>query len=238
MVTRWSPAPARPTPAREVLAARRSASGTGPKRPAKAAPQAAPAADAGPPPPPGRRGAPSAGEPRPAAAPARAATPADEPAAPAPAAAPPSPARPAAAGGAALPTVGELERAWEDTIRQSLPNKIRSRFVVGRFLGVDDGVVRFGLPNAMTVQRCEDLRPEVEQAFEAHFAIPVPFVLVVDDDAKAPPVRGAAVAPAPVEHDDAVDLNELTDADVGSTDTVERIAQVFPGAELVEDLDR
>ena len=130
--------------------------------------------------------------------------------------------------------MGELERAWEDTIKQSLHNKVRSRFSTGRFLGVADGTVQFGLPNAMTVSRCEEFRPDVERAFEQHFALPIPFVLVVDGEAPTPKVRGAASAPAPVA-DDEVDLHELTDADVGTTDTVERIAQVFPGAELVDD---
>lgn len=133
-----------------------------------------------------------------------------------------------------MPLVGELERAWEDTIKASLHNKVRSRFSTGRFLGVDDGVVQFGLPNAMTVSRCEEFRPDVERAFEQHFALPVPFALVVDGEAPVPKVRGAA-APAAPQVDDDVDLHELTDADVGSTNTVERIAQVFPGVELVED---
>ena len=133
-----------------------------------------------------------------------------------------------------MPLIGELERAWEDTIKQSLHNKVRSRFSTGRFLGVTDGAVRFGLPNAMTVSRCEEFRPDVEQAFERHFALPIRFTLVVDGESPTPKVRGAASAPPPAADDD-VDLHELTDADVGTTDTVERIAQVFPGAELVDD---
>ena len=109
-----------------------------------------------------------------------------------------------------------------------------SRFSTGRFLGVTDGVVQFGLPNAMTVSRCEEFRPDVEDAFGRHFAVPVPFALVVDGEAPVPKVRGAASAPPPVADDEAVDLSELTDADVGSTGTVERIAQVFPGVEVVD----
>jgi hypothetical protein len=136
-----------------------------------------------------------------------------------------------------MPLLGELERAWEDTIKQSLHNKVRSRFSTGRFLGADGGVVQFGLPNAMTVSRCEEFLPEVERAFEQHFAVPIPFALVVDGEAPVPKARGAASTPPPADDED-VDLHDLTDADVGTTDTVERIAQVFPGAELVEDPDR
>ena len=216
--------------AREVLRAKRGGSAPAgraatPARPAAAAPDA----------PPPRRSAGGAPA-RPKASPAPPATEATaEPDVPAPAPAPAAPAP--AGGGGAMPLVGELERAWQDTIKASLPNKIRSRFAVGRFLGITDGVVQYGLPNAITVDRCQEMRPEVERAFEAHFAVPIPFALVVDDDSPAPPVRGAS-APAPVADDDQVDLNELTDADVGATDTVDRIAQVFPGVELVEGPDR
>ena len=223
--------------AREVLRAKRGGAapagrGGAAARPASAVP-AAPAADAPP-----RRGAASS----PPAKAAPATTRPDGAASPAPASAPAPAAAPAATpapagGGGSMPLVGELERAWEDTIKASLHNKVRSRFSTGRFLGIADGVVQFGLPNAMTVSRCEELRPDLEQAFEQHFALPIPFALVVDGESPTPKVRGAASAPPP-SADDEVDLHELTDADVGTTDTVERIAQVFPGAELVDDPDR
>ena len=223
--------------AREVLAARKGAAGAAPKRPAAAPPRSAPAAETSPPP---RRGGAPASAARPATAPAAASGPASGAPAAAPAPDPASPQTgPPPAPGGALPTLLELERAWTGTIKESLPRKIRTRFDAGTFLEVGaDGRVRYGLPNQHYVGRCEELRPEVEAALSAHFGVPVPLLIVVDGDAQAPPVRGAASVRPPVEQDEAVDLSSLTDADVGATDSVERIAQVFPGAELVDDIDR
>ncbi len=219
--------------AREVLAARKESSGS-PKRPAPTRQDAGDRSAASPPPPPRR----SSGRPSTTATPA-ASTGSAPASTPAPAGAPADTSRPPVPAGGAAPTVHEVERAWNDTVKQGLAQKVRVRFDPGAFLDLaPDGRIRFGVPNQHYVGRCEELRPEVEAALAAHFGVPVPLVIVVDDDAQAPPVRGAAAPRPPVEQDDSVDLSQLTDADVGATDTVERIAQVFPGAELVEDLER
>ena len=50
------------------------------------------------------------------------------------------------------------------------------------------------------------------------------------------PMPGAAkpAASAPPQDESEIDINDLTDADVGNATVVERISDVFPGAEVLE----
>ncbi len=140
-----------------------------------------------------------------------------------------------APAGAALPTRDELTLAWADAILPALSNKARSRFLAGRFVSADDEVV-FGLPNVHHARRCEEVRAEVEQALVAHFGMPMTLKVVVDDG--APPPAGTDAEPPPpadLQPDETIDLTELTDADDVATSGAERVAQVFPGAEIVEE---
>jgi DNA polymerase-3 subunit gamma/tau len=211
------PAPAGVRPAdaaRQVLAARRGESGG-------AAPAKSPAKRAA--------KAPAARPP----APTRPA-----PAAPAP---PPGPAAstPAPASAGDLPSRDELTLAWGDHILGTLSGRAKSRFAAGRFVGVADGVVQFGLPNPVHANRCEEVRGEVEAALAAHFGRPVPLKIVVDDDAPVPAMmRTAPAAPAGEDLDDmdaSLDVSQLRDATDVTTSSIDRIAQVFPGVEVVEE---
>jgi hypothetical protein len=79
---------------------------------------------------------------------------------------------------------------------------------------------------------------EVEAALEQHFGVPVPLEIIVDGDAVAPRSPGQPLPPEPddgVDESTSVDMSELVDADAGATSTVERIASVFPGVEVVDD---
>jgi DNA polymerase III subunit gamma/tau len=164
------------------------------------------------------------------------------PATPSPA---PTPASSASAATAAvasaasgdLPTRDELTLAWGDTVLASLPARAKAFFSAGRFVSVGDGVAVFALPNRPHAEKCERCRPEVEAALAAHFGRPVPVRLVVDDDPPASAPVGPVGADEPVapEPDDEIDLSQLTDA-VGTPDTsVDRVRELFPGAELVEE---
>ncbi len=113
---------------------------------------------------------------------------------------------------------------------------------------VSNGAAVFALPNAPHAERCESRRGDVEQALAAHFGRPVPLRLTVDDDpAKVEDRPGAAAAspadrpgagpttsPTP-EPDEDVDLSQLTDANDVATSSVDRVRELFPGAELVDD---
>ena len=128
--------------------------------------------------------------------------------------------------------------AWGDGILASLPQRAKVRFAGGRWLSVDDGTAVFGLPNPVHAQRCEECRSDVEAALATHFGTTVPVRLVVDEHAEAPVSAGApppAAAPTAHEDVDDIDVSELADADDVADTGLDRIAAVFPGAELVDE---
>jgi DNA polymerase-3 subunit gamma/tau len=207
--------------ARQVLAARRQGKGAAPAR--KAAPAGPPAE---------RPRLPGAPPPRKAAALAAPAS------APAPATPPASaPAAGTGTGSGELPSRDALTLAWGDTILGTLSGKAKSRFAAGRFVTVDGATAHFGLPNKVHAARCEDVRAEVEAALAAHFGTPVPLTIVVDGDAPVPYRGPVPVAPSPGDGpgDEGIDLSELRDATDVTTSSVDRIAEVFPGVEVVEE---
>ena len=153
-----------------------------------------------------------------------------------------SPAAPAAAPAAAVsgevPSLTELEPAWADQVLGALKPGTRAMYRTGRFVESEAGSAVFALANAPTRDHCEKKRPEVEAALAAHFGRPVPLRLVAkaDDDAPAKPSGGrspgskGAAATADEEVDD---VHALDDAPASSG--VDRLAEAFPGAELVDE---
>ncbi|MFP3905756.1 MAG: DNA polymerase III subunit gamma/tau [Acidimicrobiales bacterium] len=159
--------------------------------------------------------------------------------------------------GGELPSLDALATAWQSQVMGRLSNRARARYGAGRFVAVDTHAV-FALPNPIHRDRCEDLRPEVESALADHFGVAVPLRLVVDgepvpgSDAAPAGARGTGPTGAPptgagdgdthrhdaddTDHtDDIGDVSELSDADVGAPSSVERITELFPGAEVVEE---
>lgn len=137
-----------------------------------------------------------------------------------------------------MPTRDELTLAWADAVLATLSRKAKTRFQVGRFLAVEGDTAVFGLPNKIHVSKCQEVKGDVEAALAAHFGRPVPLRIVVDEGAP-PPDAGApgTATDAGGSSDDAadIDLSELTDAPDAAGSTIERVAQMFPGAELVEE---
>ena len=128
-----------------------------------------------------------------------------------------------------LPSRDDLTKAWGDVLLKQLSQRAKARFSGGRFAAVEGGVAVFALPNAIHRDRCEEVRSEVEGVLAAHFGVPVPLRLVVDDGAAAP---AAAQATEPVE--EVVDLDELREAPAAVTSVEDRLKQAFPGAEEVQ----
>ena len=137
-----------------------------------------------------------------------------------------------------MPELVDLTRLWSDTLLPTLPQKSRARFSGGHWVDVVDGVAVFGLPNQPHATRCEECRTEVEAALSAHFGTAVPIRLVVDGSAPDPSAPRATTARRSTTEDPidaSIDLDDLTDAKGVDTSSVDRIAAVFPGAELVDD---
>jgi len=153
-------------------------------------------------------------------------------------AAPESSSEPEPARSGDLPGRDELSQAWSDDLVASLSKKARARFSAARFVDVRDGSAVMALPNEAHRRRCYELVGEVESALADRFGVAVPLVLVVDEIG-SPPAK-APTSPGPVSGgstdvvDEAVDLNELVDADASEGSAVERVAKAFPGATLVD----
>ena len=139
--------------------------------------------------------------------------------------------------GEALPSREEIVIAWADDILGNLSNKVRVRFQTGRFLANESDCVVFALDNQIHLDRCEEVRTEVDNALLNHFGRPVPMRLVIDDDSTAPPpdIQPARSRPTPSDPDEAeaIDPNELMDEETVTQEAISSLMDAFPDSELV-----
>lgn len=139
----------------------------------------------------------------------------------------------AGAGDGAGIDLAAIEAAWSTAVLQGLPNRARARYKPGRFLGVDGGTARFGLPNPIHRDRCAELQAEVEAALSAVLGQAVTLRLEVD---AAHPERGGgapSAGPGADDHDDIGDVTELADARDVASSGIERLTRAFPGSEVI-----
>lgn len=136
-------------------------------------------------------------------------------------------------GPASTPSVAELTSAWDDGLKARLSPVTRSRFSAGRFVDVADGAAVFALPSDIMRQKCDERRDELEAALADRFGRVVPVHLVVDADA-VPDAPGSTAREAPPEGEDDVDLAGLVDAPGDDRTGIDRLAEAFPGATVVE----
>lgn len=118
---------------------------------------------------------------------------------------------------------------------QSTP--ARARFLAGHVDTVDGDTIHLVLPTESQVKRCEPYRAEVEAAIAQSFGATMTISMRAGEGPPPSSMPGSAKPAAPVEppqDESEIDINDLTDADVGNASVVERIADVFPGAEVLE----
>jgi DNA polymerase-3 subunit gamma/tau len=193
--------------------------------------------------------------PAPAPAPAAAVTADDDPPQP-PAASTGSSAGPAVesssetSGAAAGGSVADV---WESVVRPSLKPLVRALYHGGAFVGHEGATWQFSVPNVAHRDKCETHRAAVEAALSSAVGSPVSIALVVGgapDLHDVHDVQGPSPAAASANGVDAasaqladdadrdIDPDELTDAPPESVLTpIDRLAQAFPGSELVDDAD-
>lgn len=108
----------------------------------------------------------------------------------------------------------------------------RARFLAGHIAAVNGTVIDFVLPTESQVKRCEPKLAEVEAAVAQTFGTPMKITLRAGDS----PAPSASPQKTVVEVQDEseIDVNDLTDADVMNATVVDRIADVFPGAEVLD----
>lgn len=159
--------------------------------------------------------------------PPSAARPTPEP--PAPAAPTAEPEEVSAPGPAPAAAALDLDtfRADFRALLDELPTAARARYLSGSVAGVDGDVVRIVVPNDAQRVRCEKFRSEVEAAVSSRVGRPMSLELSVGSVDEPPG------SPSQPQDDHEVDLDQLTDAATSSETVVERISDVFPGAEML-----
>ncbi len=132
-------------------------------------------------------------------------------------------------------TIETLNAGWGAMLDgQSTP--ARARFLAGRVAALEGDTIKFVLPSDGQIKRCEPYKAEVEAAVAEAFGSPFTIVLGVDDSpAPSPSARPPAPPSQPVQEESEIDIHDLTDADVVNASVVDRIADVFPGAEVLEE---
>jgi DNA polymerase-3 subunit gamma/tau len=149
--------------------------------------------------------------------------------------APPEPAAmrsPAPKDPGAMPDRDALVEAWGDYVLRSLPARAKALYSSGRFTAVDGSTAVFAMPNAGYLQRCEELRPIVEDALRAHFGAAIGLRLGVDQ-AQAETARPTAPLDPTDLGDDDFDPDDPGEPVEQETLAHSRILQAFPGAEEV-----
>jgi DNA polymerase-3 subunit gamma/tau len=136
-----------------------------------------------------------------------------------------------------LATVTDVLRARLDDLSQ----KVRARFKGGRILEVEGTIVRFGAPNPIHRDRCEDVKADVEQALSEHFGQAITIEIVIDTATEAP-IDPAKLEPKPTpspvdtsaEEAEIGPVADLADASDQSARGVDRITKAFPGSRVVD----
>jgi DNA polymerase-3 subunit gamma/tau len=174
--------------------------------------------------------------------------------APPPPSAPPAQA-PAAADPAAAPApgagdTGDAARAavqvWSSEVVPSMKSLARAIYAATKVIGERDGCVAVAAPNDAHRGKCLQYQAEVEAAIAKAVGTAVKVVVLVDGavgrDDDAPAGREATVVrlptppPPPADDDVDVDLDDLVDAPPEAVvSPVDRIANAFPGSQLVEE---
>jgi DNA polymerase III subunit gamma/tau len=145
--------------------------------------------------------------------------------------APPPLAPPPVPVSTAAPSSVDLTREWESQVCPSLKGMARALFTPVDVVGGDGATVTIAVPNATHRTKCEQHRSEVERAWSAATGRAVRIELVVGDGAGDD--QPAVASPlAPASYDEVEPLDDGPAAAMPSA--IERLAQAFPGAELVE----
>jgi hypothetical protein len=111
----------------------------------------------------------------------------------------------------------------------------------GRFVAADSRGAVYAVADQGLLSRAQPGVAEIESALRSHFGVPVPLILVLDDE-NGTPVPGVDAQPpgwalarsrVPEEDPAGYDLEDLDDAPVEVISPEQRLLDAFPGAEEV-----
>jgi DNA polymerase III subunit gamma/tau len=150
-------------------------------------------------------------------------------------AAAPDTATEASSGGAE----GDVGREWEHQVRPLLKGIVRALYTPVDVLEGSASTITMAAPNATHRDKCAQHRDAVEDAWRQATGRSVTIELVIGgaptDDTGPQRVPDAAPSAPTAPADEDIDLDDLVDAAPGSVPSaIERLAEAFPGAELIE----
>jgi DNA polymerase III subunit gamma/tau len=124
---------------------------------------------------------------------------------------------------------GDLESDWV-RLKPALKGMARAVFTPVDVVATTADSITLAAPNGTHLAKCQEHLAVVQQACSEAAGRPITIELVVRDAAAAPPAAAAAVS-----SEEEIDLDDLVDAAPGSVPTtLDRLAEAFPGSELVE----
>jgi DNA polymerase-3 subunit gamma/tau len=168
---------------------------------------------------------------------------------------------PAEAGAPATAEVlDRVPEVWTSQVRSEFKPFVRALYAAGNFSHHDGTAWYFNVPNPVHADKCEKHRPMVEQALSTALGSPIVLVITASGHDHTDP-SGMTRRPIPATASDTTadvpspaakadqradqladeianrpDPDELTEAPPGSVlSPIDRIAQAFPGAELIDD---
>lgn len=129
-----------------------------------------------------------------------------------------------------------LQVAFMGGVLDSVPQKTRARFKSGNFTSVVGDAATFAVPNVHVVDRCVQVKGDVESALARVLGRNIT-ISVVADAGTGPPSEmtdRTPVSSTPAEPEDDVDLTQLSDASDVASNSVDRLTQTFPGAKIID----
>jgi DNA polymerase-3 subunit gamma/tau len=133
---------------------------------------------------------------------------------------------------AAGPDARDVRAEW-DQVRATLKGIAKPLFAATEVERTTADTIVFVAPNAAHRDKCEQARQDVVAAWRTVTGQPVTVEVVTRD---APAATVPTAPPGPPDED--IDLDDLVDAPPGAVPTtIERLAEAFPGSELIERRD-
>jgi DNA polymerase-3 subunit gamma/tau len=134
---------------------------------------------------------------------------------------------------------GDVAGEWEHQVRPVLKGIVRALYTPVDVLAGSASTITMAAPNATHRDKCAQHRAAVEDAWRQATGRSVSIELVIGgapaDDTGPHRAPDAAPSPPAAPADEDVDLDDLVDAAPGSVPSaIERLAEAFPGAELIE----
>lgn len=133
---------------------------------------------------------------------------------------------------AAAVSVGQVQAGWAELL-DSQPTRTRNRFRAGSVSALHGNTLTISFENDAMRKRSEPFVSEIEQAVVDSFGAALHISLVTGNGPVAASSAPAASPEPTVAADDEVDVHDLTNAEAGRDTVVDRIADVFPGAEVL-----